>query len=150
MGVLNALPDNSFISIAYLNGVPQCGSIIFYSKNMAYYMYGASANGAHNGAGCLLQWENMLYLKKLDVQKYSFVGYRFNVDDNSKLQNIQRFKERFGGEVDRGFMFKCIMRPRKRRLFEILCKIKGIKEFDAIDQEIHKWGDKPSVNNSEV
>ena len=146
--LLDKLPQNSFISIAYLNKQPQCGSFVLHNKEMAYYMFGASSDHAHNGAGTLLQWENLLMLKRIGVMKYSFVGYRFEVTD-SKLANIQRFKERFGGELFNGYMFKCYLRPFKKMCFDLLCKITGVFSKDAIDQEKNKWKSRLEDNDNE-
>ncbi len=136
---LKAMPDNTLLAIVYLNGEPQAGAFLYYSKSMAYYMFGASVHGAHTGAGRMLHWKLMLYLKSMGVKKYSFVGYRYKADEGSKYVGIQLFKERFGGTLVGGYMFKCVLRPWKKKLFDILFKIKHASTTDAIDQEIHKW-----------
>jgi lipid II:glycine glycyltransferase (peptidoglycan interpeptide bridge formation enzyme) len=48
------------------------------------------------GSSNLLQWEIIKKLKSLGVREYDFVGGRVEVPKGSKLEGIQRFKQRFG------------------------------------------------------
>ena len=89
----------------------------------------------------------MLDMKEKGVKYFSFVGCRINEDENSKFHGIQRFKERFGGELKQGYLFKLDFNPFRHCLFNFLLAfrnlIKGNHKFviqkDIIDQEIHKW-----------
>ena len=144
--LLDAMGDNCIIYIAYLNGVPQSGAFFYFNKQMCYYMYGANKNNPHIGSGNLLQWRAILDMKAAGVKKYSFVGCRINEDENSKFHGIQRFKERFGGELVQGYMFKMDYNALMRKMFNVAVSIKGLKSSfkyhpykDIIDQEIHKW-----------
>lgn len=136
---LKAMPHNSMIFIAYKDDVPQSGALIYYDKTCGYYMFGANKNAPYNGAGNLLQWEIMLWLKSNGVKKYSFVGCRINEDEDSKYHGIQRFKERFGGELVQGYMFKCVCNTFMHALFLGIMKMRGASTSDVIDQEICKW-----------
>lgn len=133
------LGKDVFVAISYLDGCPQSGAIIFFNECMGYYMYGCSNSDAHNGAGQYLQWNIMLRLKEMNVKSYSFVGFRINVNPSSKLANIQRFKERFGGELISGYMFKSNINKLKRKLFLQLLKAHGTNYTDPIDEEKSKW-----------
>jgi hypothetical protein len=141
---VKTLADKMIIVNAYLNNTIQAGAIFYFNKNMSYYMYGASIDSPTTGAANYLHWEAIKYMKRLGVKEYSFVGCRINEDENSKYHGIQRFKERFGGELRQGFLFHSIMNTFAYQFF---CKIMqlrlGTKEpyKDAIDQEIHKWPD---------
>ncbi len=144
--ILESLPNNTCIYISYLNDQPQTGAIIIYNKQMSYYMYGASIKGAHNGAGNLLQWEVIRDMKRRFVLKYSFVGCRINVDESSKYYGIQRFKERFGGALFEGYLFKVIYNKFNYKIYQYLISLaaslkarKIIICKDVIDQEIYKW-----------
>lgn len=139
MSKLSFLSQNCKIYIAYSGEEAQAGAFIFFDSECGYYMYGANKDHPHTGSGNLLQWYIMNDLKELGVQKYSFVGCRINEDDNSKYHEIQRFKERFGGELKTGYMFKSVLNPIMYWLFKFVLKLKGSKINDAIDQEIHKW-----------
>ena len=80
-------------------------------------------------------------MKKRGVKKYSFVGFRIDVDPNSKLAGIQHFKKGFGGELVEGYMFKATFSKSKKNLFEFLYMLKNKARHrkDTIDQEASKW-----------
>ena len=144
--LLDELGENAIIYMAYLDGEPQSGAFFYYNKQMCYYMYGANKNNPYNGSGNLLQWKAILDMKAQGVKKYSFVGCRINEDENSKYHGIQRFKERFGGELVQGYMFKMDFNPLMRKLFNTVVSLRGfisthkyVAFKDVIDQEIHKW-----------
>lgn len=144
--LLDDLGENAIIYMAYLDGEPQSGAFFYFNNQMCYYMYGANKNNPHIGSGNLLQWRAILDMKTAGVKKYSFVGCRINEDENSKFHGIQRFKERFGGELVQGYMFKMNFNALMRKLFNVAVSLKGLKSSfkyhpykDIIDQEIHKW-----------
>lgn len=144
--VINSLGDNVIIYMAYKDDEPQSGAIFFVNKQMCYYIYGANKNNQSTGSGNLLQWKAILDMKEAGVKKYSFVGCRINEDENSKFHGIQRFKERFGGELIQGYLFKIVFNKPMWVLFNLLVSIKSFKQNkgfkfpqDVIDQEINKW-----------
>lgn len=144
--MIRALGDNAVIYMAYKDDEPQSGAIFYYNQTMCYYMFGANKNNPSTGSGNLLQWRAILDMKNMGVQKYSFVGCRINEDENSKYHGIQRFKERFGGALVQGCLFKIVFNKPLYNLFNIIVALKGFKtnkglKFpkDIIDQEIHKW-----------
>lgn len=132
------------IAVAYKDNIPQAGGVFFKNDQMSYYMYGTSADHPEPGSANLLQWRTMIRFKKEGVKRYSFVGCRINEDVDSKYHNIQRFKERFGGGLRQGYMFRSDLHPLMRKVFLTLYKIKNHKDLvDAIDMEVHKW---PELN----
>ena len=144
--LMETMGENCIIYIAYLDGEPQSGAFFYCNKQMCYYMYGANKNNPHIGSGNLLQWKAILHMKERGVKKYSFVGCRINEDENSKYHGIQRFKERFGGEIIHGYMFKTEFNPLMRKLFDFAVTLQNLRVAhkwvpykDIIDQEIHKW-----------
>lgn len=139
--MMKFLKGNIRIYIAYKDEIPQGGAIFLYNNNTCYYMYGASRNEPVLGAMNWLHWQVIQEMKKLGVRNYDFVGCRINVDQNSKYQGIQRFKERFGGELVTGKMFKSIYNPTKYLLYKKMKSIKngGKAQRDIIEQEISKW-----------
>lgn len=140
--ILESMGDFAKIYVAYKDGKPQAGACYFLNHKMCYYMYGASITNPEPGATNLLQWVAMKDMKKNGIEKFSFVGCRINEDINSKYHGIQRFKERFGGELCQGFMFSTVLNPWKNYVFNILYRLKkGKFPESAIDQEIHKWSD---------
>ena len=138
--IINELAEKAILYIAYKNGKPQSGACYYYNEQMCYYMYGASIDRPEPGATNLLQWEAIKDMKRKGVKKFSFVGCRINEDPDSKYHGIQRFKERFGGNLVQGYMFKSILNVTQYQLFKQLYKIKNGKVLlDPIEQEIHKW-----------
>lgn len=141
--ILDLLKHNSKLFISYKDDVPQSGALLLYNSAYCYYLYGNSSNDIEPGANNLLQWHAIEYMHGIGVSKYSFVGARINVDKGSKYDGIQRFKERFGGELVQGYMFKEIFNKFKYNLWCRLLyfkKNKGKKyHIDIIDQELHKW-----------
>lgn len=146
---LKSLANNGIIYIAYKDGVPQSGAVYYYNEVMCYYMFGANRNNPHIGSGNLLQWRAILDMKVNGVQKFSFVGCRINEDEESKYHGIQRFKERFGGDLVQGYLFKMEFCPIMRYLFDFAVSLQNFRQNyrivrykDIIDQEIHKWPQK--------
>ena len=59
-------------------------------------------------------------MKERGVMKYDFVGARVNPEPGSKLEGIQRFKSRFGGEMKVGYMWRYVNRPIRYKLYSLL------------------------------
>ena len=140
------LGENAIIYMAYIDGEAQSGALYYFNDNMCYYMHGANKNNPHIGSGNLLQWRAMMDMKSQGVRKFSFVGCRINEDENSKYHGIQRFKERFGGPVVEGIMFKKVLNPYMSSLSCLMTRFLNLKRsgrfalnIDVIDSEIHKW-----------
>ena len=132
------------VAIAYdSHNNPQAGAIIPYCAERGYYLHGCSSNDCVLGASNLLQWEIIRELKKRGVKSYDFVGCRIDADKDSKYHNIQRFKERFGGSLRVGIMFKMIFVKHMYNLYRKIIGLRdGVPYYDIIDQEINKWKDK--------
>lgn len=140
--MLKNMKDNLLVALAERNGEVQAGAVFLYNKEMAYYMYGATKDHPSTGSANLLQWKSILEMKHQGVKRYSFVGYRFNAEPDSKYYSIQRFKGRFGPSVDEGVMFKCIFNKPMYNLSRFvvsLFKNHGKKSLDIIEQEYPKW-----------
>lgn len=137
---LEYFKEHAIVGVAYKDSIPQCGLIGLYNNRMFYYMFGASANKPEPGSTHYLQWNTILKMKEIGVKQYSFVGCRINVDEDSKLYNIQHFKKGFGGKLIDCYMFKSILNSQKKKMFDRLMKIRtGKVAIDVIDEEIHKW-----------
>lgn len=141
--MIDNAPDNTAVYIAYKDGVPQGGAVFFWNECRSYYLFGASIDKPYTGAVNFLQWQAILDMKQKGVKEYSFVGCRINEDINSKSHTIQRFKERFGGAVRQGYMFKYVFNVK---MYCLYCNLKYIKNnkgrkypMDIIDQELPKW-----------
>lgn len=135
------LSENILISVAYKDGIPQGSSMLLYEKNFgAYYFYGGSIPRPHIGSINLMHWESILKLKAKGVKFYDFVGARISPEKGSKIEGIQRFKERFGGHMKKGYLWKYPSNKFMYRCFYLIAnlnaKIRKLEYIgDIIDQE---------------
>lgn len=115
------MPNTSSCAVAYKYKTPEAGAIFLYNKEMGYYHHGASKTKPSPGAHNYLIWDEILYLKNLGVKKICFVGYRREkeIGLNSKALGIQKFKERFGGDVLLTYSFKYEFNRIKYKLYRI-------------------------------
>lgn len=131
------LDENVKIFVADQQGVAQGCAVVPFSGHSAYYLYGGSIPNPLTGATNLLQWEAMRIFKKLGVKRYDFVGVRINPEKGSKLEGLMRFKQRFGGQLIQGYMWKFPFRPVKYFLYCLAARVRS--GGDIVDQERHKF-----------
>ncbi len=138
------LNENVSFYIALKDNIIQgCAVLLWNTGHSSFYLFGGSIISPYGGSLNLLHWQAMLDMKKSNVKWYDFFGARIKPEEGSKLEGIQRFKERFGGVLKTGYLWKCSLNPFKAVLFKIVykifCLIKGIKYTnDIIDQEKEK------------
>jgi len=137
---LKKLKTFSKFYIALKDDIVQGCAVLPYNHLGAFYLYGGSVAKPYTGSLNYMHYFAMLDLKKEGVLKYDFMGARVNVEKGSKLEGIQRFKSRFGGELKRGYLWKYIYSPYKVSMINIIQKVrfklKGqIYLGDAIEQE---------------
>lgn len=140
---LEKLKPFSKFYIAIKDDKVQGCAVLPYNKYGSVYLYGGSIEKPYTGSLNLLHYKAMCDLKKEGVMKYDFMGARLNVEKNSKLEGIQRFKSRFGGELHKGYLWKYEFKPIKVKLIYALqtlkAKLNNRKYLgDAIDQESKK------------
>ena len=113
-------------------------AIYIYSKKRAYYVWGGSKPKPFLGSVNLLHWTAIQAFKNEGVKCYDFVGGRIKPKVGSKLESIQRFKNRFGGDFYKGYLWKYPI-TLKSYLFIYGLKfyyiLKGRSYKDIIDQE---------------
>ena len=127
---------NIICAVSLKNNIIQGGALIPWNKNCGYYLYGGSINKPHAGSMNHLQWEIILKLKHLEVSQYDFVGARLNPKKGSKLEGIQRFKSRFGSELNTGYLWKYDYNKFKKLLYTTLIFLKSRKfPKDIVDEE---------------
>jgi len=140
---LEALSDEQLIfGIVKHNDLIQGGVVIVYAEGQAgYYLHGGSSQYHHTGALNLLHWEVIKTLKDRNVLKYNFVGARLAPIKGSKQEGMQRFKSRFGGNLESGFLWKINLDVNRVKLFYLLAQIRSLvlygKKYggDIIDEE---------------
>lgn len=146
-GIVKNLDDNIKIFMVYKDGISQAGGMFYYNNQMAYYLHGASIGRPEPGSTNYLLWKAMMYFKDKGVKNFSFVGYHHDPAPGSKLDGIQRFKERFGGQLENCFNFRYEQNVLAYRLYCVAMQIKAHKLFekyqDAIDMQIEKY---PELN----
>ena len=134
--LVDSLGEYVQVLVADLGGAAQCAAVIPYSAHSAYYMHGGSIAKPLTGASNLLQWEAMRHFKSLGVARYNFFGVRLEPEQGSKAEGIRKFKERFGGELATGFMWKMPFRQYEYALYEIAARIRN--GGDVVDQELRR------------
>jgi Acetyltransferase (GNAT) domain len=131
-----ALGEHVRVLIAECDGVAQSSAIIPFSTHSAYYMHGGTVLDPVTGASNLLQWEAMRHFRDLGVRRYDLVGARIDPPRGSKAEGLVQFKERFGGVLVRGYMWKLALRPLKTRLYSLAALVRN--GGDVVDQETHR------------
>ncbi|MGZ3866679.1 MAG: peptidoglycan bridge formation glycyltransferase FemA/FemB family protein [Bacteroidia bacterium] len=140
----DSLPDNIICGVAYFNNVPQGGLFIPFTEFAAFYLFGASAAKVNvNGAINYLHWNTIKLLKEKNVKRYDFVGARLSDVSGTKLEGIQLFKQRFGAELDKGYLWKENINKFDCLVFDVFVYSKHkinklIPPKDIIDEEIEK------------
>jgi hypothetical protein len=117
-------------------GALQGGMVVPYSSHTAYYVYGGSIPDAQQGAMHLLHWEAIRLFKDAGTSRYDFVGVRINPKEGSKQEGLKVFKERFGGQLVQGYLWKFALRSLSYRLYSLAAKIRT--GGDIVDMERNK------------
>lgn len=119
----------------YQRSVQGC-AVVPFSGHSAYYLYGGSIPNLLTGATNLLQWEAIRMFRKLGVKRYDFVGVRINPEKGSKQEGLMIFKQRFGGQLAQGYMWKYSLHPLKFAVFSLA--VRFLRGGDIVDHERHK------------
>ena len=130
------LKENIKIYIGYHHGIAQGCAVIPYSRYSAYYLYGGSIPRPISGANNLLQWEAIRQFRELGVGRYDFVGVRINPEGQSKQEGLMMFKQRFGGPLFQGYMWKYSLNPLKFAVYNLAVRM--LRGGDIVDQERYK------------
>jgi len=133
-----ALGENVKLYAAEHKGEVQGCTVIPFSQHTAYYVYGGSVPNPINGANHLLHWEAIRQFREKGVARYDFVGVRINPEKGSKQDGLLTFKERFGGRLVQGYMWKYPIRRLKFNLYSLAVRI--LRGGDIVDIERHKLG----------
>ena len=137
---LERLKSFSKFYIAKKDNIVQGCAVLPFNQNGVYYLYGGSISKPYTGSLNLMHYKAMVDFRNLNVKKYDFMGARIDVEKGSKLEGIQRFKSRFGGELEYGYLWKYEYNPIKLKIINIIQRIRfrlknSVYLGDAIDQE---------------
>ena len=134
--LIESLKENARIFAAIHQGEVQAALLAPFSGCSAYTLYGGTIAGPVKGAMHLLHWEAMRQFQTMGVKQFNFTGVRINPEKGSKQEGIYNFKERFGGQLAQGFMWKY---PLRRIPFAGYCAaVRLLKGGDVVDRERHK------------
>ena len=139
--LLATLRDNILLLTAVHEGVMQGCAVIPFSHYSGYYVYGGSIAQPLTGAINLLHWEAIRMLRASGVRRYDFVGVRIAPDKGSKQDGLRTFKERFGGRLSQGYIWKYSFRPLKYRFYCLAARLRS--HGDIVDHERHKLRNDP-------
>jgi lipid II:glycine glycyltransferase (peptidoglycan interpeptide bridge formation enzyme) len=124
--VLNSSKSNSLCAVARLNGRVEAVVLNLHDGTNAYYMWGASGKGAHNGSFRLLHWKLIQFYKKQGFSYYSLGGYRTSSAKTTKQEQLENFKLGFGSTIEEGYHFIWVFRPL---LYFTYKKISSVLQF---------------------
>ena len=124
--VLNDAKSNSVCAVARLNGKIESVLFNLHDNTNAYYMWGASGKGAHNGSFRLLHWELIKFYKKQGLSNYSLGGYRSKLSKTLKQEKLENFKLGFGSIINEGHHFIWVLRPLQYTIYK---KITALIQF---------------------
>ncbi len=134
--LMAGLDGQAKVFVADHQGQVQGCAIVPFSAHSAYYLYGGSIPEPVTGAMNLLHWSAMLEFRGLGVKRYDFVGTRINPPKGSKQDGLMTFKERFGGQLVQGFMWKYPLRRLRSMIYAAGMRV--LRGGDIVDQERHR------------
>lgn len=149
--IIKELQYKSLVTMLSKEGVAQAGGVFLYSEAAAYYLHGASISRPEPGSTNYLLWKTIMMMRDKGVKEFSFVGYHVDAEPGSKLDGIQKFKERFGGHLENCYSFKCIHKPIFYKAYCLAMSFKSGNIFkkykDHIDEQVDKY---PELNGKET
>ena len=133
---VEGLGDNAKLVVAEHKGSVQACTLFPFSCYGAYSLYSGSAEDMVSGAMNLLNWEAMNLFRSLGVQRYDFVGVRLDPEPGSKQEGLMKFKQHFGGELKKGYIWKYPFSRSVYWAYSIAARV--LRKGDIVDQEEHK------------
>lgn len=126
-------------SVAYENNEPIGGLFMLKTPYKVCITHtGTNRNSKVHGAIRWLHYKNILESIYQNTKYYDFMGVRVN-SKNNKLKGVFDFKKGFGGELDKGFLWKLPLRKMHLVPYNTYTKIRALinstKHIDIIDQE---------------
>ena len=125
------------VFVADYRGAAQGCAVIPFSNHSAYYLYGGSASEPVTGANNLLHWEAIRKFKEFGAKRYDFGGVRINPKSGSKQEGLMIFKQRFGGELVKGYMWKLGIHRLQFAAYSIAVSL--LRGGDIVDNERLKY-----------
>lgn len=104
-----------------------------FSKYSAYALHSGKIPAANTGAMNLIRWEAIRHFRELGVQRFDAVGVRINPPKGSKQEGLLMFKQRFGGKLVQGYMWKYGFSPIKYFIYNNIIRL--LRGGDIVDNE---------------
>lgn len=130
---VSGLGANVKILAAEHGGALQGCMVVPFSLYGAYYVYGGSRPEPRQGAMHLLHWEAIRRFRDLGVRRYDFVGVRIRPEKGSRQEGLRMFKERFGGDLREGFIWKYPLRRGRAWIYSLA--VRFLRGGDIVDRE---------------
>lgn len=126
-------PNHLRLYMAYLDNKPIAGTIATLYGNKCWYLYGASSNEHRNVMpNYLLQWSMIQWALENNCDVYDFRGVSGDLDENSPLYGLYRFKKGFNGDfTEFAGEFELVFKP-----FIKFGVDKGSKIFKAVRSKL--------------
>lgn len=139
--MIDCLPENILIYVAYCNKTPQCSVVYFYDNESMYAVYAGMAAKSKTGINHLLHWQAIIDAKLMGMKYYDFVGSRINPEKESKQAGLKHFKSHFGGRLFEGYLWKLPISKTNYYICFYLTRVismlrTGKISGDIIDQEL--------------
>src|SRR5712692_335471 len=128
--------ENVRIFLADYQGAVQACLVVPFSEYSAYTYYGGTISEPVKGAMHLVHWEAIRQLREMGVQRFNFQGVRVNPERGSKEEGIRTFKERFGGKLVQGYIWKYSFCRLKFAAYSIAVRL--LRGGDIVDVERHR------------
>ena len=138
---IHAFGDNVRVCAAFHEGVMQACLVIPFSAHTAYTLYGGTVPQPVKGSMQLLHWEAIRTFRELGVKRFNFTGARTDPEKGSKQEGIMTFKQRFGGRLVRGYMWKYGFSRIKFAAYSAVVRM--TMGGDVVDLERHKLASQP-------
>ncbi len=99
--MLQSLGPHARLYMGFYNNRAVCGAIAVNYAKKTCYVYGASDNLYRNVMpNYLMQWEMIRWALETGCYLYDFQGVSGNLDENSPMYGLYRFKKGFNGQLD--------------------------------------------------
>lgn len=130
------LGENVNVFVAYYQGLVQGCLVAPFSGYSAYALYSGRIPKTEAGVMNLLRWEAIRHFRNLGVKRFDSVGVRIDPEKGSKQEGLLTFKQRFGGQLDQGYMWKYSLRPIQYAVYSLA--VRFLRGGDIVDAERHK------------
>lgn len=104
--LISLMENNVLIGICKIDSEIEGAVLFIFDDTCAYYLFSGSVEKTTlPGSIKALLWNTFLFFKNKNVKKVILGGYHSKSKVNSKIENIQKFKSKFGADIEHGYSF---------------------------------------------